>query len=232
MSPGKLESPLPSSDFFEVMRTACAVRRYRDLPVPKEVLVACLRAATWAPSGSNAQQWRFCVLDDPEIRKLVADAYRQGWRDLQAVQGVNYAADDVSPKARTARTMEFFVEHIEAAPALVLFCFRDHRSGRSSSSYVSPEFMIGGSIFPAVQNFVLAARAAGLGTVITSWFRYREKELRELIGIPDDYALAALLPVGYPVGHHHPVRRRPLEEVTCMDQWDSQFLVHESKTAS
>ena len=81
----------------------------------------------------------------------------------------------------------------------------------------------GASIYPAVQNFMLAARAEGLGTVVTTWYLFCEKELRELIGIPDDWSLAALLPIGWPVGHHGPVRRRPVEQVAYSDRWGEAF---------
>ncbi|HEX2851260.1 MAG TPA: nitroreductase family protein [Acidimicrobiales bacterium] len=206
------DRPAPTADLFDTMRTARAIRRFRPDPVPDEVLLECLEAATWAPSGSNRQGWRFVVLRSPEARALLGRAYRRGWTDKAGPAGMPPPApDDTSPRAKATRAMQHFVEHFEEIPAYVLFCVHD--KGRR------PHVTDGGSIYPAMQNFLLAARAAGLGAVVTMWFTYCEKELRELIGIPDDFLLAALVPVGYPQGSHGPVRRRPVAEVAFRDRW-------------
>jgi nitroreductase len=199
-------------DLHEAMRTNRAIRRYRPEPVPDDVLLRCLEAATWAPSGSNRQAWRFCVLRSPEVRAVLGPAYRRGWEEMSQGYGVTQIdpADD-SPRARMGRTLWHFVEHFEEVPAYVLFCVEDR--GRPVA------LADGASIYPAVQNFMLAARAEGLGTVMTSWFQYCEAELREVVGVPDGWLLAGLLPVGWPVGRHGPVRRRPVTELAYADRW-------------
>lgn len=204
-------------EVYDAMRTARAIRRYKPDPVPDEVLRRCLQAATWAPSGSNRQAWRFCVLRSPEVRAVLGPAYRKGWDQMAGGYGITGEIDpnDDSPTARMGRTMRHFVDHFEEVPAYVLFCLK----GRAGHEPLTE----GASIYPAVQNFMLAARAEGLGTVMTSWFMFGERELRDVVGIPDDWRLAALLPVGYPVGHHGPVRRRPVEAVACVDRWDDAF---------
>ncbi|MBA3655302.1 MAG: nitroreductase family protein [Actinobacteria bacterium] len=198
------------------MSTARAIRRYRPDPVPDDVLRRCLEAATWAPSGGNRQAWRFVVLRSPEVRAVLGPAYRKGWAEMSGGYGIEGDIDpsDDSPVARMGRTMQRFVDAFEDVPVYVLFCLKGR--GRTHLSE-------GASIYPALQNFILAARAEGLGTVVTSWFLIAEDELRQVIGIPDDWLLAALLPIGYPVGRHGPVRRRPVEEVTYRDRWDTPF---------
>ena len=198
------------------MRTAKAIRRYRDEPVDDDVLRKCLEAATWAPSGSNRQSWRFVVLRSPEVRAVLGPAYRQGWADMAGGYGVERIdPDDNSRRARMGRTMQHFVENFEKVPAYVLFCVeaRERRLVLAD----------GASIYPALQNFLLAARAQGLGAVMTTWYLYCEDELRRLVGVPDDFLLAGLVPVGWPVGSHGPVRRRPVEEVAFRDRWDVAF---------
>jgi nitroreductase len=206
-------------DVYEAMRTARALRRYRDEPVADDVLRRCIEAATWAPSGGNSQPWRFVILRSPEVRDLLGRTYREAWAASKTNYGLTgeEAPDDPSPRARMGRTMQYFVDHFHEVPVYVMFCLK-------SRGIRQPVLAEGGSIFPAMQNFVLAARAEGLGTVVTTFFLTAEKELRELIGIPDDWHLAGLLPVGWPVGNHGSVRRKPVEAVTYVDHWDNPLL--------
>ena len=206
-------------DVYEAMQTARAIRRYRDEPVDDAVLRRCIEAATWAPSGGNSQPWRFVVVrDNDPVRKVLGETYRRAWAEGKAGYGVTgeEAPDDPSPRARMGRTMQHFVDHFHEVPVYVLFCLK-RRGVRQ------PALAEGGSIYPAMQNFALAARAEGLGTVVTTFFLGAERELRALIGIPDDWHLAGLLPIGWPVGHHGPVRRRSVEQVTYVDHWDTAF---------
>ena len=101
------------------------------------------------------------------------------------------------------------------APECVLFCVQP-QAGAS-------ELQQGGSIFPAVQNFLLAARAQGLGAAITLWHDQCTPELRALVGIPEDWRIATLLTIGWPKGGHHVVRRRSVSEVAVVDEWDRQW---------
>jgi nitroreductase len=196
------------------MSTCRAIRRFRNDPVPDDVLIECLRAATYAPSGSNEQAWKFCVLRSNEVRDLLGPAYRKGWQETAAIYGIERPApDDTSRRARSTRAIFEFVDNFEQIPLYVLFCARHHPN--------QPEIFVGASIYPAMQNFLLAARERGLGGVITTWFRGCEAELRTLVGIPDGWAIGALVPVGYPRGRHGPVRRGDLERVVCWDHWAS-----------
>jgi nitroreductase len=218
MEPRPHQEPLEATDLFEVMATTRAIRRYRPDPVPDDILRTCLEAATWAPSGSNRQAWRFLVLRSPEVRALLGTAYRQGWDEKAAqIRSADPAPDDDSPRARMVRSMQHFVDHIEEVPVYVLFCMQGFGDGPAV-------FMDGASIYPAMQNFCLALRAHGLGTVVTAWWMHCEAELRQVVGVPDDWSIAALLPVGYPVGAHGPLRRKPVEQVTYRERWGTPLL--------
>ncbi|MBX6390351.1 MAG: nitroreductase family protein [Frankia sp.] len=214
------DAAAPSIDLREAMRTARSLRRFREEPVPDEVLARCLEAATWAPSGSNAQPWRFVVLRSPEARAVLGPAFRKGWNwvctSIYGYENPRPDPEDNSPRARMMRTMLHLVDNFEKVPAYVLFCIRP-------TGFVD-EFLEGGSIFPAMQNFLLAARAEGLGTVPSTWFVFAEKELREIVGIPDDWRIAGLVAVGWPEGRHGQVRRRPLSAVSALDAWNQPFI--------
>ncbi|HMG42004.1 MAG TPA: AMP-binding protein [Acidimicrobiales bacterium] len=217
MSPVSVPEGHPEADLWTTMRTARAIRRFRPDPVDDAVLARCLEAATWAPSGSNEQSWRFLVLRSPEVRRIIGPAYRSGWDAIAGLYDIERPApDDRSRRARMTRSLLHLVDHVDEVPAFVLFCTRPTPG--------FPELLVGGSIYPAVQNFLLAARAQGLGAVVSSWFTRCEPELRQQVGVPDDWVIAALVAVGWPVGRHGPVRRRPVDTVTAADHWDHPFL--------
>lgn len=204
-------------DVLEVMRTASAVRRYRDEPVADDVLEQCLLAATWAPSGGNQQPWRLVVLRSAAIRDVVTAAARKTWKVMADFYGFQPPAEDATDsKSRVLRAMAEHMHVGGAAPVCVLFCVQPQRG--------ASDLQNGGSIFPAVQNFLLAARAQGLGAAITLWHDACDDELRTLIGIPDDWRIATLVTAGWPKGGHHPVRRKPLSEIATVDRWDEPWV--------
>jgi nitroreductase len=202
-----------SSDVWEVMSTARTIRRFTDEPVDDTTLARCLEAATWAPSGANAQAWRFVVLRSPEQRAVVAKAAAQALQVIEPVYGMKRPADDDdSGRARTYRAT--YELHDRAGEfTSVLFAQQNFTT--------ASELLLGGSIFPAMQNFLLAARAQGLGACLTSWASYGgEALLREAVGVPDDWLLAAHAVVGWPRGRHGPLRRRPVADAVFLDHWD------------
>jgi nitroreductase len=212
--------PLPADTvgLLEGVATTRAIRRYRDEPVPAEILRAVLFAATRAPSGSNRQPFRFVVLSDgpnaTAAKALVAGAARRVWRRKRADENYDHGsgADPSSSKARMARTMERYVDELDRVPVLILPCLVRYRAPTPSE---------GASIYPACQNLLLAARALGYGGVMTGWQQLVDAELRELLGIPEGVAIAATITLGRPEGSHGPVRRRPLEELVYDDAWDA-----------
>ncbi len=198
--------------------TTRAIRRYRDEPVPDDVLAQMLFAATRAPSGSNRQPFRFMVLRDGpnavEAKRLIGESARRIWGGKREADGYDRGsgAEENTPKARMARTMQHYVDHFEDAPVLVLPCLVRYRE---------PTPTEGASIYPACQNLLLAARALGYGGVLTGFHVFVEAELRALLGIPDEAFMAATITIGKPVGGHGPVRRRPISELVYEESWAS-----------
>lgn len=203
----------PSSDIWDVMSTARTIRRFTDEPVDDATLSRCLRAATWAPSGANAQAWKFVVLRSPEQRSVVAKAAAHALAVIEPVYGMSRPADD--DNSRRARNNRATYELHDRAIEYTSVLFAQERFTTAS------ELLLGGSIFPAMQNFLLAARAQGLGACLTSWASYQgEPLLREAVGMPDNWLLAGHVVVGWPRGNHGPVRRRPLSDFVALDHWD------------
>jgi nitroreductase len=206
------------ADLWSVMRTARAIRRFTDRPVETALLARCLEAATWAPSGGNQQPWHFVALTSPESRAAMAVGAQRSLAVIQDVYKMQRPSpDDESPRARNNRAT--FALHDGAAniPAAVLFCVKDQPN--------TPQLMLGASIFPAMQNFLLAARSEGLGTCVTGWQHGGEAEIRAAVGVPSEWYLASLVVVGWPAGHHGPVRRRPLPQVASLDHWDQPLTL-------
>ena len=208
--------PLDTVGLLEGLTTTRAVRRYRDEPVPDEALRAMLFAATRAPSGSNRQPFRFLVLTDgPKARaakRLIGDAARQIWSRKRERDryDTGSGADEDSPKARMARTMQQYVDEFEKVPVLILPCLVRYRD---------PTPTEGASVYPACQNLLLAARALGYGGAFNGFNQMVDAELRELLGVPDGTAIAGTITLGKPAGHHGPVRRRPMAELVYEDGW-------------
>jgi nitroreductase len=203
-------------DFFDVVTSTRAIRRYRPDPIPDDDLARMMFAASRAPSGSNRQPFRFVVLRDgpvaTEARAALGEAFRSMWTSKRAGDGYDQGsgAEASSPKARMAATMQHFVDHIEEAPVIVLACVSHWRDG---------DFSEGASIYPACQNLLLSARALGYGGVMTLWHRPAEDRLAELLGLPSDVSVAAVIPLGRPAGRHGPVRRRPLADLVYEEGW-------------
>jgi nitroreductase len=203
-----------SGDVWEVLSTARTIRRFTDEPVDDAVLGRCLEAATWAPSGANAQAWRFVVLRSAEMRAVVAKAAAEALQVIEPVYGMSRPADD--DDSRQARSNRATYELHDRAGELTSVLFTYKRFPTAS------ELLLGGSIFPAMQNFLLAARAQGLGACLTSWASYGgEPLLRDAVGVPEDWMLAGHAVVGWPRGRHGPVRRRPLADAVFLDRWDA-----------
>jgi nitroreductase len=201
---------------FEVMRSTRSMRRLRPDPVPDALIRRVLEAGTWAANGGNMQSWRFLVIRDPAVKQAVAIYYRRAWHEIV---GPRYRAGGPphgSPPERFARMLEaaeYLAEHLHEAPVWVVPCLEGAMPTRTTGS----------SVYPAVQNILLAARALGLGATLTTLYLQFEKEAEAAMGLPPDVHSYALLPIGYPMGRFGPVRRSALEDVVYEDRWGRTF---------
>ncbi|MEM1435011.1 MAG: nitroreductase family protein [Pseudomonadota bacterium] len=217
-SPALDQTPIHSDTLglLEGLTHTRAIRRYLDEPVPEAALRDMLFAATRAPSGSNRQPFRFLVLSEGDkaeaAKALIGAAARKLWGNKRANDGYDQGsgAQQNSPKARMARTMQHYVDAFERVPVLILPCLVRYRD---------PNPMEGASVYPAVQNLLLAARGLGYGGVITGFHGAVDAELKSLLGIPEEVFISCTVTLGKPAGSHGPVRRRPLRELVFGDSW-------------
>ena len=201
-------------DFFDVVTTQRAMRRLETRPIPEAVLRPIMEAAICAPSGGNRQGWSFVVVRDAAKRARLGELYREAWDELMKVPYYAGAAKEPpgSPAGKMLASARHLGEHLGEAPVLVLACI-------AVDPGVQPSLTTGASIYPAVQNLMLAARAHGVGSCITTIHRFRDAQVKALLGIPADVETAALIPLGYPLGKFGRPPRRPLGEVAFADRW-------------
>lgn len=203
---------------FEAMRTQRAIRHYKLDPVPDDAVTRILEAAVRAPSGANAQPWRFIVIRDPRLKQQVAHYYRQAVLDTYGPALEPPYADTTSPAAqRRMASRRWFIEHFGDIPVLILVCVDLRNSPPGTTVH-----QMGSSIYPAVQNLMLAARGLGLGTVLTTIYKRYDAEIKKLLGIPEGVETACLIPLGYPEDRFGGSKRRPLREVVFYDGWERQ----------
>jgi nitroreductase len=217
---------------FEAMYSARSLRRFRFDPVPEELITRVLDAAIRAPSAGNAQNWAFIVVRDPAQRARLGAVYRKGSDIASAVYQARRRPAHLT-EAQWARMMTagaWLWEHLGAVPVLLVPCLR--RRDMPPAEALPPEIAArygaelayldrirGASIYPAVQNIILACRALGLGTVITTNHLRCEDEAKAVLGLPADVDTFALMPIGYPLDKFGPLTRRPLDEVAHADHW-------------
>lgn len=212
-----------SIDLYEAMSTTRAVRRLRPDPIPDAVLHRVLEAATWAPSGGNAQPWRVVVVRDAAVRRRLQALYQGPWDAYAATHRSLLAALPDPERARQERMLaaaDHLARHLHEAPVLLVFCFDPRRLALTDAGQERPSVVGGGSLYPAVQNLLLACRAEGLGCTLTTLLCQAEPEVKALLGIPEAWGTYACVPVGWPASKGHgPVRRRPLERMAFRDAW-------------
>lgn len=206
------ETPHGSTDLFEIIRTTRSMRRLKPDPVPDALVRQILEAGTCAPSGGNMQRWRFLVIRDSAVKATVGALYKRAWDEIV---GPRYRASAPAPGSspeqfqRMLATAAHLAGHIHQAPLWIVPCLQGEAPTRTSGS----------SIYPAVQNMLLAARALGLGATLTTLHLQFEKEVEAALGLPADWHSYALLPIGWPLGRFGPVRRIALEDVVYEDGW-------------
>jgi nitroreductase len=222
---------------FEVMATMRAMRRLKPDPVPDELLDRLVEAATWAPSGSNMQAYSFIVVTDRAQMRRLAELWRRCVDIYLGSVGRDPSHMESDKWARLRRAVEYQRDHFEDTPAAIVPCYSAPRTsldaGRGLVNKMSPGDLIrltgrmarvtalaeASSIYPGVQNMLLAARALGLGANITQWHVFLEHEWKTALGIPRGVNLYAVIPIGWPMGRFGPVARRPAAEVIHRDRW-------------
>ena len=191
-------------DVFEAIRTTRAMRRLdNSKPVSDEDLWTILEAASKAATGGNSQPVRWLVVRDEEKKRKLGEIYKQTWGQVGAMYRQRTPADDTQTN-RILTSADHLGEHMGEAPVIIIPCSKGGDAG---------------SVFPGVQNLFLAARAIGLGTTLTTVHKIKEKEVKEILGIPDDVQTWAMIPVGYPTGRWGEAKRRPIEEIAYWDTW-------------
>jgi nitroreductase len=213
----------PSADgLYALLSTTRSIRRISDAPVSEEILLRIMQAAVWAPSGGNRQPWRIIAVRDRLIKEKIGRLYATEWE--QYVE-YNVAKFEGHPPAVVEQVREAYsggtrlAETLAEVPVLAMF-IHDPSALYVTDADLGRHPVVGGaSLYPAVQNFLLAARAEGLGGVLTTLVCNRETELRDILKFPTGWGVHAMVPLGYPKGNHGPITRASVEEMTSIDQW-------------
>jgi nitroreductase len=210
---------IPETDgIFEIIHTTRAMRRLRPDPVPDDLIRKILEAGICAANGGNTQRWRFLVIKDPAIKQAVQVHYK---RAFDKIVGPRYAESAPPPGAteekyhRQHGAVEYLTDHYHEAPVWIVACI-EHGDD-------TPNRTAGASIYPAVQNMLLAARALGLGSTLTTRHLFHEKETEAALGLPPGVHSYAILPIGYPMGNFGPTRRGALEDFVYLDRWGEAY---------
>ena len=202
---------------FDVMYSCRAMRRLDTREVPEELLVRLVDAANQAPSGSNMQNGRWLVARDPSVKRKLADLNRAGVESYIGPQRDNPGSLPHQSEAKRKRMLDavlWQMEHMHEIPALIVACLDFGQPVDAATAARG-----GGSIWPGVQNLLLAARALGLGAAPTTLALLDQGRVREALALPESMVAYCLVPVGYPLGRFGPVTRKPVAEIMRFDRW-------------
>jgi nitroreductase len=201
-----------------LLSTTRSVRRRLDFdrPVEPEVLLECLQLAVQAPTASNRQTWRWMVVTDPDLKRPIADIYReQGMDYLRSSKEAAEASGDES-RLRVHRSALYLAENFERAPAFVIPCIAEDLEGKDQTGVIATL----GSIVQAGWSFQLALRARGLGSTWTTLHLGQAQAVADLLGIPAGVTQVSLIPVAYTKGtNFRPAERPPVTEITHWNRW-------------
>lgn len=214
-------APFDLEQTDHLLTTTRAVRKRLDLtrPVPLDVVMDCIRIATQAPTGGNVQRGRWLVVDDPDLRAAIAGYYRRAYEPYIATQ--RHAVEEVGRTDASTlgilSSSDYLAEHLHEVPVHVFACMLDRVPANAKQGLLAGFY---GSIVPAVWSFQLALRSRGLGSVWTTLHLEFEREVGELLGIPETVSQVALMPVAYTIGtDFKPGTRRDAAEITYHNTW-------------
>ena len=212
----KKETKLGVNDIWEVMFTQRAIRYWVEEPVSRELIERVIEAASKAPSGSNHQPWMFVVADRDPVKTSIAEALRDYYEEgpLKTLVESSQKTEDSSQRLMMSGAENFFT-NLRTAPAIIIPCLYKLSSPTSEMNTL----VAGSSIYLAVQNMLLAARALGLGTLMTTSHSLIEEIIRDVCKIPDDAQPAALIPIGFPAVKFGPTKRKPVRDIIAWNQW-------------
>jgi nitroreductase len=200
----------------EAMATQRAIRRLKPDPVDDEVVLRCIELALKAPTGSNAQNWEWILVRDPAVKRTLARLNRIPW-SVYGRAGRIARRDD--PKMlRVLDAVQWQADHYEEIPVLVVPCLRGLRF--NLLPFAATAWY--GSIYPAVQNFLLACRAEGLGAALTTLPLWSMTLARRALGLPFSVQPVAVIPVGWPRGRYGPTTRKSAEAVVHHDRYGNR----------
>lgn len=205
-------------DLFEIIETTRAMRRLKPDPVPEELIRKILQAAICAPNGGNTQRWRFLVVKDRKIKEAVQVWYKRAFDEVVGPRYLESAPPPGTTRERYLRqhaAVEYLTDHFHEAPVWIVPCIEHGGAAPNRSS--------GASIYPAVQNMLLAARALGLGATLTSRHLIYEKESEAALGLPPGVHSYAIIPIGWPMGRFGPVGRGALAQFVYQDRWGQPY---------
>jgi len=212
---------------YDVMSTLRAVRRLKPDPIPDDVLQRVLQAACWAPTGGNQQPWKVIVVRREDLKTRLADIYRPEWERYRGGYVKRMEAMEPDEQARWGRMLvagDHLADHMAEAPVILLFCADFKRMAVTDAKLDRISLVGGASVYPPVQNLMLACVAEGLGCTLTTLHCLREGEVKEALGIPEDWATAAMVPIGYPVlKGHGPITRRGPEAMAYADTFGTPW---------
>jgi nitroreductase len=206
-----------SMDLFDAMYNCRAMRRLDSREVPEEMLLKLIDAANQAPSGSNMQNGRWLIVRDPEVKKALADLNRigvEGYIKPMLEKPAGLPHQSVDKRTRMAEAVMWQMEHMHEIPALLIACLEFGVKVGGADVQRG-----GGSIWPGIQNLLLAARAMGLGAAPTTLALGDQDAVRSILNLPETMGALCLIPVGYPMGKFGPVSRKPVEEIVRFDRW-------------
>jgi nitroreductase len=234
-----------SAPMVEMMTTQRAVRRLKPDPVDDEIVLRCIELALKAPTGSNGQNWEFVVVKDAAAKSALAQRYRQAWKlyggighwlaqqsqttsglagTLSKAVGRSSAQDTGAGNesmAKILRAVEWQVDHFEELPVLVVPCLRGSKAPYVPMPAIA-ETSYYGSIYPSVQNLLLAARAMGLGASLITLPLWSQASARRALGLPLSVQPCCVVPLGWPQGRYGPTTRRPVGDVVHVDRFGNR----------
>ena len=203
----------------EAMESQRAIRRLLPDPVDDAVVLRCIELALKAPTGSNNQNWEFVVVKDRDVKERLARRYREPWFLYQTIGRPIYGRGETMQKI--IRAVEWQVDHFTEVPVLVVACLRGWRVPFvPMPPFVQSSYY--GSIYPSVQNLLLAARAMGLGASLITMPLWSTTAARRILGLPFSVLPCAIVPMGWPRGRYGPTTRKPVGEVTHLDRYGQQ----------